>query len=145
MKPIGAASRPPRCVSGPQFARAGMFRAILLSARPVRRPFARFYVADDLSAPLGQEPKPKKRFALPVRLSHLLAGALGLCVVVFAGWVVFADDPLGGEPMVVVSADPRGPAQSGGKAAEQASAPAPANDAAPADKSSAPGGKTITI
>jgi polysaccharide deacetylase 2 family uncharacterized protein YibQ len=62
--------------------------------------------ADDLSAPLGQIVK-KKAFSLPVRASHVLAGVLGFALMVFAGWVVFADDPYGGEPMVIVSADAR--------------------------------------
>ena len=101
-------------------------------------------MADDLSAPLGQDTKGKKRFALPLRVSHMLAGALGLCLLIFAGWVVFADNPLGGEPMVVVSADARPPAQGGAKD-EPPSPPTPANEAAPADKSAAPVGKTITI
>ena len=68
--------------------------------------------ADDLSAPLGQEPK-KRRFVPPIRITHAIAGVLGLAVLIFAGWVVFADDPFGGEPMIVVSADPRAPPQSG--------------------------------
>jgi len=100
-------------------------------------------VADDLSAPLGQDTKPKKRLALPIRMPHALAGVLGLCVLVFAGWVVLAEDPLGGEPMVVVSADARPPAQ-GGKSAEPASSPTPVTEVT-AEKSAAPAGKTITI
>ena len=100
-------------------------------------------MADDLSAPLGQDTKPKKRLALPIRMPHALAGVLGLCVLVFAGWVVLAEDPLGGEPMVVVSADARPPAQ-GGKSAEPASSPTPVTEVT-AEKSAAPAGKTITI
>src|SRR5215207_6461051 len=68
--------------------------------------------ADDLSAPLGQEVK-KRRFVPPIRITHAIAGALGLAVLIFAGWVVFADDPFGGEPMIVVSADPRAPSHGG--------------------------------
>jgi polysaccharide deacetylase 2 family uncharacterized protein YibQ len=102
-------------------------------------------VADDLSAPLGQDTKPKKRFTLPIRIPHALAGVLGLGLLVFAAWVVFAEDPLGGEPMIVVSADARPPAQGGGKTGEPATPPAPITEAASADKGSAPAGKTITI
>jgi polysaccharide deacetylase 2 family uncharacterized protein YibQ len=68
--------------------------------------------ADDLSAPLGQDVK-KRRFVPPIRISHGIAGVLGLALLIFAGWVVFADDPFGGEPMIVVSADPRAPPQVG--------------------------------
>ena len=101
-------------------------------------------MADDLSAPLGQDTKAKKRFALPIRISHALAGVIGLCLLVFAAWVVFGEDPLGGEPMVVVSADARPPAQGGGKTAESPSSPTPVTEAT-AEKSAAPAGKTITI
>ena len=58
---------------------------------------------DDLSAPLGQRPKKRKRFALPVSVPHLLAGALSACVLFAAGWTLAVDDPFGGEPMVIVS------------------------------------------
>ena len=33
---------------------------------------------------------------------------LVLCLIVFVAWAAVVDDPLGGEPMVVVSADARG-------------------------------------
>ncbi len=60
---------------------------------------------DDLTAPLGQNAKKKKRrFELGVILPRVIAGALVLCLAVFAGWALVANDPLGGEPMVVVSA-----------------------------------------
>jgi polysaccharide deacetylase 2 family uncharacterized protein YibQ len=61
-------------------------------------------VADDeLSAPLGKTPKPKSRFNLGVLIPWTIAGVLGLCVVVFAGWALVVDDPYGGEPMVVAA------------------------------------------
>jgi uncharacterized protein len=64
-------------------------------------------VADDeLSAPLGQNAKKKntsRRFTLPVRISHIVAGALGLFVLAFAVWALAVDDPLGGEPIAVVA------------------------------------------
>src|SRR5262245_66345166 len=77
-------------------------------------------------------------------MSHALAGVLGLSLLVFVGWVVLAEDPLGGEPMVVVSADARPPAQGGGKTGESPSPPTPSTDTA-AEKGAAPAGKTITI
>ena len=67
--------------------------------------------ADDLNAPLGQDTT-KKRSALPLVLGKAIVGSLGLFVILFALWAVFVDDPLGGEPTVVVSTDTRGqPAQ----------------------------------
>ena len=63
---------------------------------------------DELNAPLGQD-KAKKTWKLPVALPHLVAGVLGLFAIVVAAWAVFADDPLGGEPIAVVVAQrPRG-------------------------------------
>jgi uncharacterized protein len=91
--------------------------------------------ADDLSAPLGQDAK-KRRFALPFRVTHAIAGALGLALLAFAAWVVFADDPFGGEPMVVVSADPRAPTP-GGKRSESQQAASSVNPKAAADNAAA--------
>src|SRR5262249_25675602 len=119
----------------------------------------------DLSAPLGLAPK-KRRFALPIRLSHLMAGVPALCLLVFAGWAVFANDPYGGEPMAVVSADLRAPQQGGGAAsaarrgaagtgaaprraaagsAEGGASPAPGGQPAPAAAAAPAGQQTITI
>ncbi len=102
--------------------------------------------ADDLSAPLGQDVK-KRRFVPPIRISHGIAGVLGLALLVFAGWVVFADDPFGGEPMIVVSANSRAPPQLGkqGDSAHpgssgnaQATAANPAGSAQPSSTNPAP-------
>jgi polysaccharide deacetylase 2 family uncharacterized protein YibQ len=70
-------------------------------------------LTDDLSAPLGQgigrdrngksERNNKWAGLIPVAL-RALAGALGCFALLFLGWVLFADAPLGGEPMVVVPA-----------------------------------------
>ena len=43
--------------------------------------------ADDLSAPLGQQPR-KRRFKSPVSISHVIAGALLLFLGVFAAWAI---------------------------------------------------------
>ena len=60
---------------------------------------------DDLHKPLGQTRKKKKPFVLPIPwVTRTLAGALSLCVAVLAGWILFVDDPYGGEPAVVISA-----------------------------------------
>jgi polysaccharide deacetylase 2 family uncharacterized protein YibQ len=72
-------------------------------------------LTDDLSAPLGQgigrkrekNSKRNKRMAAIALLGpRVLAGALGFVTLVFLGWVLFADAPLGGEPLVVVPANP---------------------------------------
>ena len=64
---------------------------------------------DDLSKPLGQrKQKKKKRFVVPMWVvSRSIAGVLALCVAVLAGWILFVDEPYGGEPVVMVSAETR--------------------------------------
>jgi hypothetical protein len=95
---------------------------------------------DDLHKPLGQSAKKTKPFVLPFPVvTRAIAAALALCVAVLAGWILFVDDPFGGEPVAVVSAQPN-------KAAERA-APSAKADGAPialadGDK---PAGKTVTI
>ncbi len=64
---------------------------------------------DDLSTPLGQQAghKPKwLRYRLPFTLAQALAALLGLVLLAFAGYAIFNDDPLGGEPMVKVVLKP---------------------------------------
>ena len=61
---------------------------------------------DDLSAPLGQGKTAKRRRVLTIALSHAIAGVLGIFIAVFAGWALIVSDPFGGEPRVVVRADP---------------------------------------
>jgi len=58
-------------------------------------------MADDLSAPLGQEP-PKRPRQLPVKMPHVIATALAIFLGVFVLWALVGDDPFGGEPMVAV-------------------------------------------
>jgi polysaccharide deacetylase 2 family uncharacterized protein YibQ len=71
-------------------------------------------LTDDLSAPLGQgigrkRDKTNRRNRWMAAIAPLgprvLAGALGCFALVFLGWVLFTDAPLGGEPMVVVAAN----------------------------------------
>ena len=65
---------------------------------------------DDLSKPLGRKTKRKSRFNVPLPLvGRAIAGLLGLCVAVLAGWILFVNEPYGGEPLAVVSADTRVP------------------------------------
>jgi uncharacterized protein len=61
--------------------------------------------ADDLSAPLGQQPR-KRRRRLPIAVPHVIAGVLALFLGVFVLWAIVGDDPFGGEPMVAVPIDP---------------------------------------
>jgi polysaccharide deacetylase 2 family uncharacterized protein YibQ len=62
---------------------------------------------DDLSAPLGQEVKPRRRFPIAISqaLPQAIGGALALFLGVFVIWAIVADDLLGGEPMVAVPID----------------------------------------
>src|SRR6202163_537785 len=60
--------------------------------------------ADDLSTPLGQETvRRKRRFRLPFTGTQALAVLLGLFLVTFAGFVIFNDNPLGGEPIARIA------------------------------------------
>ncbi len=112
--------------------------------------------ADDLSAPLGQDQRPKQRRALPLAVPRAVAAALGLFVVVLAGWAMVADDPFGGEPWAVVPADLAASTPdktTPDKTTPNASAPAPAAaseratraDGGRAETPAAPAGKTVTI
>jgi len=117
-------------------------------------------VADDeLSTPLGQTAKKKRRrFTLPIRIPHVIAGLLGLFLLACAGWALLVDDPLGGEPVAVIATgfDPpkeaakpagggaaQGPRSYDGPvnpAAKQMPVPGQAGPATPA-----PNTKTVTI
>jgi polysaccharide deacetylase 2 family uncharacterized protein YibQ len=101
---------------------------------------------DDLNTPLGvSQKKKKKRFVLPPGLvSRVVAGALGLCVAVLAGWILFVDEPFGGEPMVIVSAYTT-PKSAEAAAAQKPDIAAPVAAAAGGDRSLPPGAETITI
>ena len=60
--------------------------------------------ADDLSAPLGQEPvREKRRLRLPFTAMQALAALLGVFLVTFAGFAIFNDNPFGGEPIVRIA------------------------------------------
>ena len=98
---------------------------------------------DELHKPLGQDPKRKKPFVLPVPVVvRSIAGILGLCVAVLIGWILFVDEPFGGEPVALVSAA----TAQGNKSAEQSAPQAKPNSApvalADSDK---PSGRTVTI
>jgi hypothetical protein len=78
-------------------------------------------VADDLNTPLGQDRK-QKRSKLARLVPWTIAGALGLCLVVFVGWAAVVEDPLGGEPIVMVAAEPRAAAKTPNEAAAKTEA-----------------------
>src|SRR3954463_9309442 len=86
--------------------------------------------ADDLSAPLGQTTRRGKRhFRLPFTGLQALAVVLGLFLAAFAGFAIFRDNPLGGEPIAHVALRQTAPTE--GKAA-----PEPVHGA---DRGAAPG------
>jgi len=113
---------------------------------------------DDLAAPAGDElttplgrPKKRRRNQLPPYVPQAVAGALGLFLVVFALWAMLADDPFGGEPVVVLAAPKgttvaakteAGPSPDTGKA-EAAARPAETPAHPPAANQA--GNQTVTI
>jgi uncharacterized protein len=116
--------------------------------------------ADDLTAPLGKNRPSKRRFALPIRIPHLLAGIVGLPLVVFIGWAIVRDNPLGGEPIAMAPSNPRpeagAPAKGAGTSRPGGSPTVadktrpnrydgPAPGERPAEPEPPPGSKTVTI
>lgn len=104
---------------------------------------------DDLSTPLGQDTKPRRRLCLPFSGIQVIAAALGLFLLAFAGITLFHQDRLGGEPVVRVALQPDAAAKTADK---DAAAPASADQAKPnppaakaASNPPANGQKTITI
>ena len=119
---------------------------------------------DELSAPLGKSAKKEqRRFRLPIRIPHMIAGLLGLFVLACAAWALMVDDPFGGEPIAVVATgfDPpksgpalpavvsaQGPRSYDGPdapASKQAPAATPAQPAAAPLPAANPNTKTVTI
>jgi polysaccharide deacetylase 2 family uncharacterized protein YibQ len=116
--------------------------------------------ADDLTAPLGKNRPGKRRFALPIGTPHLLAGILGLPLMVFIGWAIVRDNPLGGEPIALAPSNPRpeagAPAKGAGTSRPGGSPTVadktrpnrydgPAPGERPAEPEPPPGSKTVTI
>jgi len=100
--------------------------------------------ADDLSTPLGQKTvRRKRRFRLPFTGMQALAVLLGLFLATFAGFAIFNENPLGGEPMTRIAIKPSAPAEE-----KIAAAPAIASEssAKPAARQATPSEqKTVTI
>ncbi|MGA7808885.1 divergent polysaccharide deacetylase family protein [Bradyrhizobium sp.] len=60
--------------------------------------------ADDLSTPLGQKTaRGKRRLRLPFTAMQALALLLGLFLASFAGFAIFGNNPMGGEPIARVA------------------------------------------
>ena len=97
--------------------------------------------ADDLSTPLGQETaRRKRRYRLPFTGTQALAVLLGLFLVAFAGFAIFNDNPLGGEPIKRMALPQASPGEKlASPARSEPEAKSAARQAAPADQ------KTVTI
>lgn len=101
--------------------------------------------ADDLSTPLGQTTaRKKRRFRLPFTGIQVLAVLLGLFLATFAGFVMFSDNPLGGEPVARIALRQQAPAADDRHATAPASVPAPAMKVAP-KQATMSDQKTVTI
>jgi len=98
---------------------------------------------DDLQKPLGQSPKKKKKpFVLPIPVvTRAIAGMLGFCIAVLVGWILFVDEPFGGEPVAVVSALPNKTAAAPPSAKPDAAAPVALGETG----NPAPAANTVTI
>src|SRR5213078_4895800 len=100
--------------------------------------------ADDLSTPLGQTTRRRKRhFQLPFTALQALALLLGLFLAAFAGFALFTDNPLGGEPIAHVAL--RQTAPTGNKAAPEPDHATEQGAKTAAKQSPAGEQKTVTI
>jgi polysaccharide deacetylase 2 family uncharacterized protein YibQ len=136
-RPKGAFAGLPHGVSAAVWPRRGIVPPVD-SGRPMVE------TADDLSTPLGQQTvRRKRRYRLPFTGTQALAVLLGLFLVTFAGFVIFSDNPLGGEPVARIALRQAAPASE-----KENAAPATASEPAAKSvtKQAAPGEqKTVTI
>jgi len=116
--------------------------AVVLSQRLIRE--AHGVTADELSTPLGQEPARKRRFRLPITGTQAIVAVLSLILITFLGFVIFTDNPLGGEPVARVAIHPAAPS-SEKSAAPHGPATAAKSATETAKQPPAAGQKTITI
>ena len=101
--------------------------------------------ADDLSTPLGQKTaRAKRRYRLPFTGTQALAVVLGLFLVAFAGFAIFNDNPLGGEPIAHIALRQATPAVGEKPAATHPGAAEPAAKSA-TPQAAAGEQKTVTI
>ncbi|WP_166300624.1 divergent polysaccharide deacetylase family protein [Bradyrhizobium sp. 2S1] len=104
--------------------------------------------ADELSTPLGQTTKGRRRrVRLPFTAMQALAVLLGLVLVGFGGVALFNDNPLGGEPMARIALGTPPPAVADDKRAPAGQAEPVAKSPAktPAAAGDAKDAKTVTI
>ena len=101
--------------------------------------------SDDLSTPLGQTAPRKRKFRLPFSAPQALVTVLGVVLLGFAGFAIFGDNPLGGEPMARVALKPPAPAEEKAAPVEIKRGAAKTSDMAPDTTPDAAGQKTITI
>jgi uncharacterized protein len=107
---------------------------------------------DELSAPLGRNSaRRKRRVRLPFTSIQALAAVLCLFLTAFAGYALFNDDPLGGEPLTRIAIEPYPGESKTAKASETlAEKPAMAAHGSEAPAHTAPPGapaeqRTVTI
>ena len=97
--------------------------------------------ADDLDSPLGTEPRTGPHASrLPFSFLSVVTVALAVVVAAGIGWVLVVDDPLGGEPRMVVAIEDatRG-------ATPSATTAVPAPDARARVVEARPPGRTVTV
>jgi polysaccharide deacetylase 2 family uncharacterized protein YibQ len=101
-------------------------------------------VTDELSKPLGQASKAKRRSSAPKIIANTIAIAAGAVIVGAAAWTLLTENPLGGEPVAVVATQaPKKDAAPPAETVAKAATPASAQTAAPAGPP--PGTQTVTI
>lgn len=92
---------------------------------------------DELNAPLGQGPAPKRRLPIARLATQGLAGLLALALAIFVLWASVVRDPMGGEPQAQAPIPP----------VQKAEAPQgqPAAPAVPEKTAPPPGAQTVNI
>jgi polysaccharide deacetylase 2 family uncharacterized protein YibQ len=103
-------------------------------------------VTDELSKPLGQTSKPKRRSTAPKIIGNTVAMAAGAVIVAAAAWTLLTEDPLGGEPVAVVATHtPKKDAAPGTETAAKSLATPAATAQASAPTAAPAGAQTVTI
>ena len=97
--------------------------------------------ADDLNSPLGTAPRADRHASrLPFSFLSLVTIALAVVVSAGIGWILVVDDPLGGEPRMVVAIE-----DATKSATPSATIAAPAPDARARVVDNAKPGRTVTV
>lgn len=91
---------------------------------------------DELNAPLGQAPSPKRPYSIPRLAAQGVAAVLGVALLVFVLWTAVVRDPMGGEPSAQA---PVAPVQTAEAPAQPAKIETPEKTAPP------PGAQTVNI